>query len=190
MLWYIGECRYYGRESVLDIVLSAQSGTFGLTENISNALLRRARLLLEELHIGDKLDYPFMLLSKGERQNVLIARALLLKPEILVLDEPCTGLDILAREHLQNTVHELANQTDMTMIYVTHHVEEILPVFKQALLLSHGHIWAQGKVEALFTPSKLSTFLGYPVEAMSRPSFGAHVHSSVYDLLGGIGHDC
>lgn len=181
--------RYYKQESVLDIVLSAQSGMFGLVGIIDDRLVRHAKHLLEELHLKDKISYPFALLSKGERQNVLIARALLLQPEILILDEPCTGLDLLAREHLQNTISELANKTNMTIIYVTHYVEEILPVMEYSLLLKHGHCWGQGETRVLFTKEKFSNFLGYPLEAVNRQTFSTTVSSKIYQLLGGDKYD-
>ena len=69
-------------------------------------------------------DTPFDMMSKGERQNVLIARAMMSRPEILVLDEPATGLDILARNRLNLLIKTLSEETDMTIIYVTHYLEE------------------------------------------------------------------
>ena len=104
------------------------------------------------------------MLSKGERQNVLIARALFPNPEILVLDEPSSGLDVLAREHLLNTVRDLAQNTSVTIIYVTHYTEEILDIFQHTLLLKKGQVFAQGRTEELFTQPVISEFLGYPVQ--------------------------
>ena len=70
-------------------------------------------------------------MSKEERQNVLIARALIAQPQILVLDEPSTGLDIYAREHMLNTVRDLAQNQQVTVIYVTHYPEEITALYEQ-----------------------------------------------------------
>ena len=112
----------------------------------------------------DKINQPFYLLSKGERQNVLIARALFPNPEILVLDEPSSGLDVMAREHLFNTVRDLAENTAVTIIYVTHYTEEILDIFQHTLLLKKGQVFAEGRTEELFTQAVISEFLGYPVQ--------------------------
>lgn len=90
----------YSREAALDVVLSGKFGTVGLGMNICDTDIKKAKLLLKELHLEGKIYRPFHLMSKGERQNVLIARALIGNPEILMLDEPCTGLDIGAREYL------------------------------------------------------------------------------------------
>jgi iron complex transport system ATP-binding protein len=73
-------------------------------------------------------------MSKGERQNVMIARALISNPEILVLDEPGNGLDVLAREYMLETVMKLAKERNITVLYVTHYVEEILPIFENAMM--------------------------------------------------------
>lgn len=182
--------RYFKHETAMEIVLSAQSGAFGLSPQITDQVVRRARELLTALQLADKSQLPYHFLSKGERQRVLIARALLTKPELLVLDEPCSGLDILAREQLQQAISQLAGQTETTLIYVTHYTEEILPVMHQALLLSHGRLWAMGAVEELFTAEKLSAFLGYPIAVRSEdqrylPDFGACGAAQAYQLWGG-----
>ncbi len=156
--------RYYSNEPALDIVLSGKFGTFGLDYNITEQDVIKAKALLTELHVPDKINQPFSLLSKGERQNVLIARALFPNPEILVLDEPSSGLDVLAREHLLNTVRDLAQNTSVTIIYVTHYTEEILDIFQHTLLLKKGQVFAQGRTEELFTQPVISEFLGYPVQ--------------------------
>ncbi len=155
--------KYYHKESVLDIVLSGKFGTLGVGEPITLADRQLAKRLLAELGLERRADYTFDMLSKGERQNVLIARALLPKPEILVLDEPCTGLDIYHREYLFQTLEQLAGSKRLSIIYVTHYLEEIKPIFDQALLLKNGHIFAAGATTELFTNERISEFLDRPV---------------------------
>lgn len=177
----------YGSESVLDIVLSGLSGTLGIGGRIHDADILKAKMLLRELHMGPKMTASFDILSKGERQNVLIARALITEPEILVLDEPGTGLDVYAREYMLSTVRELAERTQITMIYVTHYIEEILPVFEHCLLLKNGRITAQGDTEKLFTEQALSEFLDYPVKLVQqqgRRYLTMEVASYIYQQLG------
>lgn len=87
------------------------------------------------------------MLSKGERQNVLIARAMMTDPDILVLDEPGTGLDVVAREMLLRKISEMAEGSRKTIIYVTHYPEEILPIFDHGIILSHGRIVDRGSVQ-------------------------------------------
>lgn len=178
--------KYMRKESALNIVLSGLSGTLGLDGAITNRQVRLAQKLLQQLQLSDKIDYPFDLLSKGERQNVLIARALLSKPEILILDEPSTGLDLLAKEYMLSIVRELAKKTSVTILYVTHYAEEIQPLFQHSLLLKKGRIYAKGRTEDLFTDKKLSGFLDYPVccrkEKMGY-QIDAEVSSDICSLL-------
>lgn len=164
----------YTRESALDIVLSGKTGAIGLDRHsIADADIKQAKRLLTELHLSDKINQPFHMMSKGEREDVLIARALLSEPEILLLDEPCTGLDILAREHFLNTLRDLAENSDLTIIYVTHYTEEILlDVFKKSLLLKDGLIFAQGDTEELFSDDIFADFLDAPTHIFTRDYHG------------------
>ena len=163
--------KYLSWESALSIVLSGLNGTLSMGGQISDSEVKRALELLRQLRLSAKVDQPFALLSKGERQCVLIARALISQPEIVILDEPGTGLDIYAREYILTAVDDLARHTDMTIIYVTHYIEEILPSFEHTLLMRDGRIYQQGPTEALFNDETFSAFLNYPVK-ISRNSAG------------------
>lgn len=156
--------KYYAKESALQIVLSGLTGTFNVDFTITDAQVRQAKLLLRELNMGEKMNYPFRLMSKGERQNVLIARALITSPEILVLDEPGTGLDIYAREHMMNTVQTLAYSGKVTILYVTHYPEEIQSFMNKTLFMKNGRIVAQGDSNKVLTERNLSTLLNEPVK--------------------------
>ena len=160
--------KYYSRESALHIVLSGKHGTLSLDNDITLADVRLAKDLLSELKLGDKIDRTFDMLSKGERQNVLIARALFSDPDLLILDEPCTGLDVYNRSYLFETIESLSQKKDLTIIYVTHYVEEIRPLFQQALLLKNGHIFAQGAAEKMFTDELIAELLGYPAKIQQK----------------------
>ena len=153
----------YSHESALNIVLSGLFGTLGIDFSITDTQIRQAKALLRELRMGDKMDMPFDFMSKGEQQNVLIARALIANPEILVLDEPGTGLDVYAREHMMRTVRELAEQRQVTVIYVTHYPEEIQPFLNKTLLLQNGKVFAQGDTADIITSEAISALLQEPV---------------------------
>ncbi|MEE0435048.1 MAG: hypothetical protein UDB11_06560 [Peptococcaceae bacterium] len=104
-----------------------------------------------------------------------------------MLDEPSTGLDIYARESLLSAVQMLAEKTKITIIYVTHYVDEILPAFDKALLLRRGHVYQQGNTNDLFTKENLSRFLKHPVEMQTvadRYYITMNVRSHLQELAG------
>lgn len=156
--------KYYSKESALNIVLSGKNGILALDFNITLEDVRKAKHLLRELRLGDKINYSYDMMSKGERQNVLIARALFSNPEILILDEPCTGLDVYNRSYLFSTIEDLARKKELSIIYVTHYAEEIISLFSKGLLLKSGSVFAKGNTEELFTDKMISAMLEYPVQ--------------------------
>lgn len=171
--------RCYHQERVLDIVLSSLSGTLGLPLTLTDAQICQAKALLKTLGIADKQNVPYDLLSKGEQQLVLIARAFLTRPEMLLLDEPGNGLDVLAREKLLAMIDWLAADRKMTMIYVTHYLEEILPVFEKCLLLCSGTIYRTGLTKELLTTERLSAFFEYPIQVNLKEGRSNRVNKRV-----------
>lgn len=108
-------------------------------------------------------------MSKGERQNVLLARALISQPELLVLDEPGTGLDVYAREQMLELVRTVAEKTDVTIVYVTHYPEEIqTDIFKKCLTLKKGRVFAQGDLVDVMNNQTISALLEIPVHVIQR----------------------
>ena len=103
-------------------------------------------------------------LSQGERQRVLIARALMARPKLLILDEPCAGLDPVARAHFLRFVETLTRAPrGPALVLVTHHVEEITPGFTHALVLRAGRVVAAGPRRATLTARTLGAAFGTPV---------------------------
>ena len=155
---------YFKNESALQIVLSGLFGTFNIDYDVRDQDVRTAKALLRELHMEYKMKQPFYMMSKGERQNVLIARALISQPKILLLDEPGTGLDIEAREYMMTSVATLAEQSKVTIIYVTHYPEEIQPFMNKAMLLQNGRIYKKGDLEDVIRQETLSMFFDRQVQ--------------------------
>lgn len=160
--------KLYGHESVEDIVISGKHASIGLYEQVTPQDRKRAGQLLERLGAGSLRERAFHTLSQGEQQRVLIARALMPSPKLLILDEPCSGLDLLAREQLLQMIGQLAEAADApNLIYVTHHLEEVLPAFAKTLLLKEGTVFRTGFTSELLSSACLSEFLGHPVEVQS-----------------------
>lgn len=116
-----------------------------------------ARSRLAQLQAEHLVDRKFETLSAGEKQRVLIARSLMTDPEVLLLDEATTGLDLGARERLVASLSELAFDPDgPSVVLVTHHVEEIPPGYDHILMLSQGEVLADGPIADTLTSEALS----------------------------------
>ena len=132
-------------EPALETVVSGKHAIIGLWGKVSRAERGRALRLLRQVECVPLAGRPWRVLSQGERQRVLIARALMAKPRLLILDEPCAGLDPAAREHFLQFLQRLGrSKTAPTLVLVTHHVEEIMPVFSHVLVLKAGCVLATG----------------------------------------------
>ncbi len=128
---------------------------------------REAAMAREVAEITDTtalLDRPFAVMSTGEKQRILIARALTLSPQMLILDEPCAGLDIAAREFVLRTVGLAAKRGRAPAILLTtHHVEEITPDFTHCLMIRSGRVFAAGAVDRVLNSPRVSELFGVGV---------------------------
>jgi iron complex transport system ATP-binding protein len=146
-------------ESVRDTILSAAYAVTGRwQEEYDDEDHARADQMMGELGIKSLAGRTFGTLSEGERKRVLIARALMTDPELLLLDEPGAGLDLGAREDLIGSLEMLSEDDDSpVLVMVSHHVEEIPVGFTHVLLLRDGRVVAQGPIETTLTAAALST---------------------------------
>ena len=126
-------------EDILGIVISGKFASFGVYEKITEKDRKKAKGLLKLMSCDYIIDRSFSVISQGEKQKVLIARALMAQPLILLLDEPCIGLDIKARESLLASISKLCRETETTIIYVTHHFEEIIKEIEDVFMIKDGH---------------------------------------------------
>ncbi|HWJ78075.1 MAG TPA: ABC transporter ATP-binding protein [Niallia sp.] len=155
----------YESDSAFEIVLSGAYASIGLYETPTTEIRNKAIGILESLGSIKYADRPYSSLSQGERQRVLIGRALMLDPELVILDEPATGLDFMAREQLLDTIRDLTKK-NISIIYVTHHVEEVLPEFSHTFLLKNGEQFASGYTKDMLNSQILSDFFSIPVEVI------------------------
>ncbi|OBJ71466.1 ABC transporter ATP-binding protein [Mycobacterium sp. 1274756.6] len=152
-------------EIVRDLVVSAGYAVLGRwRERYDDIDYERAVDLLESLGAEHLADRRHGTLSEGERKRVLIARALMTDPELLLLDEPAAGLDLGGREELVARLTDLAADPDApALVLVTHHVEEIPPGFSHCLLLSEGAVVAAGLLPDVLTAENLSAAFGQSI---------------------------
>lgn len=157
--------KLHGTDRTQYVVISGKHATIGLYDKLDDNDLDRAKHWMNTLGCGHLWDREYRTCSQGEKQKLLIARALMANPRILILDEPCNGLDLFSREQLLNSISALAAREDTpSLIYVTHHTEEILPVFRHSLLLRRGEVVERGLTKDLMNVDVLTRFFEAPVE--------------------------
>jgi iron complex transport system ATP-binding protein len=153
-----------GHETALSSVISGRHAMVGMWGEIRDDERRQALKILRQVEAEKIRDRPWRFLSQGERQRVLIGRALMARPELLILDEPCAGLDPVAREHFVQFLERLARSKGApTLVLVTHHVEEIMPAFSHVLILKDGAVLAAGPKAKILTSGTLSRAFHAPV---------------------------
>lgn len=151
----------------LHIVLSGKFASLGLWEKVNDDDIARANEILDLLKIRHLAERKYGMLSQGEKQKVLIGRALMNHPDIIIFDEAFNGLDIFARHDMEITINELA-EGNITFILVTHNTDEILPVFGKALLLKDGQVHSQGDIDDMIQYDNLSDFYGANVDVFKH----------------------
>ena len=151
--------RFYDSDSAYQIVLSGGFASIGLYETPTDQMRSRAQQLLKDLGCFHYANRAYYTLSQGEKQRVMIARALMGEPKLLILDEPTNGLDFLATEKLLDAVERISARPDApTILYVTHHVDEILPLFDKVMMLKEGKVYRSGNKSDLISEPTLSNF--------------------------------
>ena len=157
-----------------DAVLSGFFASQGLAHHhtVTTTMQTRAKEALERVESLSLADKPLEQMSTGEARRVLIARALVSQPRALLLDEPTTGLDIIARRRFLETLRRIA-QSGTTVILVTHHAEEILPEIGRVVLMSGGKVFADGPKQGILTTENLTALFGAPVEVRQAKDYYA-----------------
>ena len=152
--------QFHEDDPAVAIVASGLEASIGLWRDFSTKEFSRARRALESIGAGQVADQPYPTLSQGERQRVMIARALINQPRLLILDEPCAGLDPAARETFLHELTRFARRAAApSLVFVTHHIEEIPPFVTHAMVLMKGRILAEGPVAKVCTSKIMSKAL-------------------------------
>jgi iron complex transport system ATP-binding protein len=163
-------------EPAVDTVVSGKFAQLDLWHRVTPAQRAEGMRLLRSVGLGPLASREWTFLSQGERQRVLIARALMARPRLLILDEPCAGLDPVAREKFLRFIEQMARPKTAgrgrggrargakpVLVLVTHHVEEIMPGLTHALLLRAGRVVAAGPRHSVLTSANLSKIFGSPL---------------------------
>ncbi|NBC02543.1 MAG: ATP-binding cassette domain-containing protein [Bacteroidetes bacterium] len=154
-----------GHISGLDVVVTGFFSSLRLFPHqiISDNLFEKAEdalSLMDAAHLAEKfLDE----MSTGEVRRVLISRALVTEPEVLIIDEPTTALDFVARHKFMEQIRKVV-QNDTTLILVTHHIEELIPEIERIVLLKHGRKAFDGSKKEILNSENLSDIYDHPVK--------------------------
>ena len=151
----------------LDVVLTGITGTLEtpMRWEPSSDEVSRALDAMREVGVDHLATTEWYVMSQGERGRVLVARALILQPTLLVLDEPMTGLDLTAREQLLDTLDDLARvDPALTSVLVTHHIDELPASTTHAALMSHGRLVAAGPAAEVLTSANVTTAFEHPID--------------------------
>lgn len=151
-------------ELALETVVTGKYAMIGLWGRVPAADRHRGLRILKQIECAHLAERPWLYLSQGERQRVLIGRALMANPRLLILDEPCAGLDPVAREHFLQFLERLGRRKAApALVLVTHHVEEIMPVFSHVLILRDGRALIAGRKSTALISHRLSEAFAAPI---------------------------
>ncbi|MEK3823839.1 MULTISPECIES: ABC transporter ATP-binding protein [Paenibacillus] len=151
------------RDPVWEVVATGAYAFLRFYQTIPEEVKTKAMQLLEEMGFSKLANQPLGTLSQGERKKVMLARSLMAEPKLLIMDEPCAGLDLYEREKMLIEIDRL-RQRNMTVVYVTHHVEEIVPLFTHVALIRDGRIDAAGPKHEILTEDTIKHTYDIPVE--------------------------
>ena len=143
--------------SLIDVVLSGKYNSIGIYQEITQKDREKANNIIKDFKLSHLKLNKFGTLSQGEQRKTLLARAFMNSPSLLILDEPCSGLDIRAREIFLKSLEENSkNINAIPFIYVTHQIEEIIPSITHVAILDNGEIVSQGNKYEVLTDENLS----------------------------------
>jgi ABC-type Mn2+/Zn2+ transport system ATPase subunit len=154
--------------TVREIAAIGQTGRKGLFRRLDDHDRERVDHWLTFLKISHLADRPYGELSGGEMRRVLLAKAMVQEPDMLLLDEPASHMDLQTREQLVELLDNLYRQTGLTILLVSHEVEIIPPCCRRIVLLQQGRLIADGPAEAVLTQNRIEDFYGANVTLLAR----------------------
>src|SRR5438552_7624871 len=149
--------RFDPDQTALETVISGKYNWRNFWRRLFTNDRRRAFRMLRLVQCRELADRKWRVLSQGEKQRVLIGRALMIRPRLLILDEPCAGLDFPARERFLRFLRHFGDQKGApTLLMATHHADEISSVFKHVLILRKGCLSAAGEITETMNSDNIS----------------------------------
>ena len=139
--------------------------SIGIYQEVTEKDRIKAEKIIEDFGITYIKDKYFATLSQGEQRRTLLARAFMNDPDLLILDEPCSGFDVKSREYLLSVLEKNSkNENAIPFIYVTHQIEEVIPAITHVTLLKNGKVFAKGRKKDILTDKILSEMFEMPIK--------------------------
>ncbi len=154
------------KQTVENVVISGEYNTIGIYQDVGDSVREKAHQLMKDFKIINLQNNRFHTLSAGEQRRTLLARSIMANPDLLILDEPCSGLDLPGREGFLATLSQLSTAHDMPFIYVSHQIEEIMPSITHVAFLRNGEVIYRGLKKDILTDEILSDIYGIPVHVV------------------------
>jgi iron complex transport system ATP-binding protein len=151
-------------EKIIDVVLSGLHASVGLYVEPDANEKRYAMDLLASMGMEERASDNFKVLSDGEKQRVIMLRAFVNQPDLLIFDEPAMSLDLSSREDLLTAIEKLSAFKRVSLIYVTHHVEEITPLFSKIFIIDGGRCYYSGDIDDGIDDMMLSGIFGREIK--------------------------
>lgn len=151
----------------VEVVIGGLFGALGVPKRVEVKESHRQRALdvMEELGIGNLAERDVMTLSTGQARRVLVARALVHDPDVLIFDEPCTGLDPEGMYYVRKTMRHVA-QSGRAIMLVTHYPEDIIPEISRLVLIKEGRVFGDGTKGEMLTSERISSLFDVPIEVV------------------------
>lgn len=156
----------------LDVVVGGVFGTLGIHKRFTPTEAHRQAALdaMEQFGIADLAERDMLTLSSGQARRVLIARALVANPDVVVFDEPCTGLDPEGMYHVRKSMRKMA-QTGHAIMLVTHYLEDIVPEIGRVILIEDGQVFGAGTKDEMLTSQNMQSLFHIPAEVAEKDGY-------------------
>ncbi len=166
------QTRYEAIATGLDVVMSAFFGSVGIHQHntVTDEHIQQAESALARFHISELRDRQFLQLSTGQQRRLLLARATIHNPQVVIFDEPTSSLDVSAAFQILRDMRELSAQ-GTTIILVTHHIHEIIPEMQRVLILEHGRVNFDGEKSEALTAERLSDVFHTPLSVSCHDGY-------------------
>ncbi|MFL0798976.1 MAG: ATP-binding cassette domain-containing protein [Agarilytica sp.] len=166
------QSQYEAIATGLDVVISAFFGSVGIHQHqdVTEEQRDKAERALEKFQVSDLRDRQFLQLSSGQKRRLLLARATIHNPNVVIFDEPTSSLDVSAAFQILNDMRELSAQ-GTTLVLVTHHIHEIIPEINRVVVINNGQIESDERKTQTLTSERMSRLFHTPITVSENEGF-------------------